>query len=40
MSNNFYNENATSFFNDTVNADLTPIYQQFLTLVKKQISHS
>lgn len=34
MSNNFYNENATSFFNDTVNADLTPIYQQFLPLVK------
>jgi SAM-dependent methyltransferase len=34
MSNNFYNENATSFFHDTVEADLSPIYQQFLPLVK------
>jgi len=34
MSNNFYNENATSFFNDTVGADLSSIYQQFLSLVK------
>lgn len=34
MTNNFYNENATSFFNDTVDADLTYIYQQFLSLVQ------
>lgn len=35
MSNNFYNENATRFFNDTVDADLSPIYQQFLSRIKK-----
>lgn len=35
MSNDFYNKNANSFFNDTVNADLTAIYQQFLPLLTK-----
>lgn len=35
MTNDFYNENANSFFNDTVNADLTSIYQQFLPLLTK-----
>ncbi|MBL4765140.1 MAG: class I SAM-dependent methyltransferase [Colwellia sp.] len=33
MSNDFYNENANCFFNDTVNADLSAIYQQFLPLL-------
>jgi len=33
MSNDFYNENGNHFFNDTVNADLTAVYQQFLPLL-------
>lgn len=33
MTNNFYNENAIGFFNNTVNADLSSIYQQFLPLL-------
>lgn len=33
MTNNFYNDNATSFFNDTVDADLSAIYQKFLPLL-------
>jgi SAM-dependent methyltransferase len=33
MSNNFYNNNAIAFFNDTVVADLTAVYQQFLPLL-------
>lgn len=33
MTNDFYNENAVNFFNDTVNADLSSIYQRFLPLL-------
>ncbi len=33
MSNDFYNENGIHFFNDTVNADLTSVYQQFMPLL-------
>ncbi len=33
MSNNFYNIHADSFFNDTVDVDLTPLYRKFLPLL-------
>jgi SAM-dependent methyltransferase len=35
LSKNFYNENATQFFDDTVNADLSALYQEFLPLLDK-----
>lgn len=38
MSNDFYNQNATPFFNDTVNVDLSALYQEFLPLLA-QNSH-
>ena len=31
---NYYNENATSFFNDTVNVDMSSLYSKFTPLVK------
>ena len=34
MTCNFYDENADSFFNDTVKADMSYIYQKFLPLLK------
>jgi len=36
MSNNFYNENAASFFDGTVDADLTSIYQKFLACLHNE----
>lgn len=38
MSNDFYNQNATPFFNDTVNVDLSALYKEFLPLLT-QNSH-
>ena len=35
MSNDFYNQNATPFFNDTVNVDLSNLYKEFLPLLTK-----
>ncbi|MBU2871113.1 class I SAM-dependent methyltransferase [Colwellia sp. E2M01] len=34
MTTDFYNENASGFFDDTINADLSDIYQNFLPLLK------
>ena len=34
MLNNYYNKNAISFFNETVNADLSALYQHFLPLLR------
>ncbi len=36
MINDFYNQNATPFFNDTVNVDLSALYQEFLPLLAKR----
>ena len=33
MAYDFYNDKAISFFNDTVNADLSTVYQEFLPLL-------
>ena len=35
LVDNYYNENATSFFNDTVNVDMRSLYNKFLPLVKE-----
>lgn len=34
--NNYYNVNATSFFNDTVNVDMTSLYNKFIPLIEAQ----
>lgn len=34
MLSNYYNNNSISFFNDTVNADLSALYQKFLPLLR------
>lgn len=36
MSDDYYNQNATPFFNDTVNVDLSALYQEFLPLLEKK----
>lgn len=35
MSNNYYTENAHAFFESTVSVDMTPIYNKFLPVIKK-----